>query len=75
MLLIGSILVILCAKIHEDRNATTKVNPNIMRIDNGLNENTEDEPSIFEMVNIEKNVKPNSSTEDKVNEINEDRKL
>ena len=75
MLLIGSILVILWAKILDEIKATIKVIPNIASKDNGLNEKTEEEPSIFEMVNIEKIVKPSSSIEDKVNEMKDDKKL
>ena len=75
MLLIGSILVILWAKILDEIKATIKVIPNIASKDNGLNEKTEEEPSIFEIVNIEKIVKPSNSIEDKVNEMKDDKKL
>ena len=66
----GSILVIFLAKIAEENIDTKKVIANINKIDNGLKVKIVDEPRIFEMVYILKNVNPISSIEDKVNDIN-----
>ena len=75
MELIGSIFVIFIENSPEDIRAMIKVIPNITSKDKGLNVNTDDELSIFEIVYMLKNVKINSSMDDRVNDRKDEIKL